>query len=102
LKELEKAIELQKKANESEGTFDAIIFEMDALVELGTGLHAIQDVSAHTKDYVQKGVGYLYHPLDKEGADYPGPPYNPNERYYQAKKDTEEYLKRFIEETECK
>ena len=105
---LEKAIELQKKANESEGTFDAIIFEMDALAELGTGLHAVQDISAHTGDFVDdKLVGLdIYNHLGEKGtfADEPIDPKTGelNERYYQAKKDTEEYLKRFKRETECK
>jgi hypothetical protein len=81
---------------------------MDALAELGTGLHAIQDISAHKDVFVEKGsflgVDYLDHLgyMGEGGADDPGEPSNPNERYYQAKKDTEEYLKRFKRETECK
>jgi RHS repeat-associated protein len=119
---LQKAIDLQNEANalrdSKKGSVLNIIgdavkenkagkLENNALQELGTGLHSIQDMSAHKDVFVEEGsilgVDYLHH-LGEKGkeADDPGHPQSPNERYYQALNDTKAYLQRFKEETECK
>ena len=82
--------------------FKANKMEKEALKELGTGLHAIQDISAHQDQFVEEGsilrVDYLHH-LGEKGkqADNPLIPGTDtlNERYYQARTDTKEYLQRF-------
>ncbi|NLY74294.1 MAG: hypothetical protein GX075_03230 [Firmicutes bacterium] len=119
---LANAIEHQNKADDlretrHDGFFGGIVdfvndirasyHEDKALEELGKGLHAIQDISAHIdgKDgYVSKEsiFGYEYYThLNERGkeADNPGYRGDPNARYHEAKKDTIEYLSRFKEGT---
>jgi hypothetical protein len=78
--------------------------EDKALDELGKGLHAVQDITAHKDEYVTKEslYGYEYYThLNEKGkdADKPGFRNDPNARYQEAKKDTVEYLSRFKEGT---
>jgi len=78
----------------------ASILETLALKHLGQGLHAIQDMYAHTDKYVYEvnilGVT-IYHHLGPKGkeADTSGFPESPNERALKAESETRDYLTRF-------
>lgn len=101
---LARAVELQEKAAQlSQGGFisrmRASSAAKKALVELGTGLHSLQDVSAHADEFVTPrttlGVTYLQH-LDRMEADEPGRPNAPNVRFLNTRDATASYLGQFI------
>ncbi len=113
-KHLEKAIELQKKANEFrkkdkyDGPYSDIVYrymegfisdlEKASLKELGTGFHAIQDTYAHKDEFVEKIIVFgleIYSHLHTKEPDRPGPADKPNVRYYETYKATLKYLMEF-------
>ena len=115
---LEKAINLQNEANSLRENKTAIGIinkfndwradkkEENALNELGVGLHALQDVSAHTDEYVHdmwygKSHSDPKNPFDNGDNLADDPSVNP-ERYAKVKEDTINYLNRFKEATKTK
>ena len=107
---LDKAIALYNKAMSTKGKGEGLIkwsnnlvasvLEGQAMIHLGKGLHAIQDISAHIDDFVRStavlGIT-IYDHLWKEGkdADKAGSPQAPDKRVLDAEKDTKDYLTRF-------
>jgi len=105
---LAKAINYMNKANSYRNSGDGVIgwaknlianyYEGIALDELGTGLHALQDVYAHTHDY-QENIGGLYFHDSYELTGKPNMADNPAVDKYRIKQTedaTKAYLKEFI------
>lgn len=111
---LANAIAYQNKANElsateAEGFFAPVVNfvnnmraaynENKAMQELGKGLHALQDVNAHTKEVSDPksilGIDYISH-LDHEGVDDQA--LHP-EAYAKTEEDTKAYLSEFQSKT---
>jgi len=115
-KHLQKAINFQNKANDlrEKNTGTGLIdrfnrwranrYENKALKNLGQGLHALQDVSAHEDEYVSKSW-YGYSHADPRNPFNNGPnladDFVPDsERAQTVERDTKDYLNRFKEGTE--
>lgn len=86
-------------------TEDASNLRTWALIYLGTGLHAVQDMYAHTDEHVDS-VNFIfftvYHHLGPKGkdADTAKDQYGPIDRAIAAQNATYDYLNRFIEEVD--
>jgi len=103
---LAKAIEYKKIANNdfaSGDLYGAMAFNELALKELGTGLHPLQDVYAHTDGVVEYGrppgwkqvVGNVWHHLGEKGQYADDPSARP-EQLQKTKDATMQYFARYI------
>ena len=97
---LQNAIALgQSAARLSQGNFIqrlvAPIQEVRAMWQLGTGLHSLQDVDAHSDAYVHQVAGIYYH-SPTGNADNPGQVGRPDPRYLHTQQTTITYVQTFI------